>query len=65
MGKQESVRKAREAYALVVGYIQTLTEKGLSFEAIASKLNREGHRTKKQRRFRAMTVKRVLDRPRS
>lgn len=62
MGRQESARKAREAYALVVGYMQTLREKKLSFEAIAKKLNKEGHRTRQNRHFQPMTVKRVLDR---
>jgi DNA invertase Pin-like site-specific DNA recombinase len=50
------------AYQPVMGYINLLSESGLGHAAIATKLNREGHKTRRGGKFYPMTVWRILDR---
>ena len=50
------------AYRKLAGYVVLLREQGLSYAMIADKLNAEGHRTRQGKEFRAMTVKRIVDR---
>lgn len=53
---------AKEAYKLTYGYLEMLRGNGLTFAAIADKLNSEGHTTRNGKQFSPMTVKRILDR---
>ena len=53
---------AKEAYKLTYGYVEMLRGNGLTFAAIADKLNSEGHATRNGKQFSPMTVKRILDR---
>ena len=53
---------AKEAYKLAYGYVEMLRGNGLTFAAIADKLNSEGHTTRNGKQFSPMTVKRILDR---
>ena len=53
---------AVEAYWPITGYVQLLYESGLGHEAIARRLNEEGHQTRRGKRFYAMTVYRILER---
>ena len=62
LGREAMREKAVERYKLVTGYIETLRGNGLTFRAIAEKLNAEGHKTAQGKTFKAMTVKRILDR---
>lgn len=55
-------RQAVEAYRTAVGYIKRLRQDGLSFGAIAQRLNEEGHRTRTGKLFYPMTVQRILNR---
>lgn len=59
---QANKEAAIEAYRKVAGYARLLQDSGLSLAAIADKLNAEGHRTRQGKEFKAMTVKRLLDR---
>lgn len=54
--------KAIKGYALVSGYISELREKGLTLQAIADKLNSEGHTTRGGATFGASQVQRILKR---
>ena len=64
--KEKGAARNREtavaAYRPIAGYVRVLFESGLGHEAIASRLNREGHRTRRGKRFYAMTVWRILER---
>ena len=53
---------AKEAYKLTYGYVEMLRGNGLTFAAIADKLNSEGHATRNGKQFSPMTIKRILDR---
>ena len=53
---------AKEAYKLTYGYLEMLRGNGLTFAAIADKLNSEGHATRNGKQFSPMTIKRILDR---
>ena len=44
------------------GYIQQLRDKGMTYRAIAEKLNMEGFRTARGKWFESMSVKRLYDR---
>lgn len=52
--------RAIAAYRGVVGYAKLLKEQGLSLAHVAARLNDEGHRTRRGKRFHANTVWRVL-----
>ena len=53
---------AIDAYKKVLGYVKLLRKDGMTFDAIAKQLNDEGHTTRQGKPFKAMTVKRMLDR---
>ena len=57
-----SKERAKKAYQQVIGYAKTLHGQGMSFANIAKRLNSEGFKTRKDAEFKAMTVKRILDR---
>jgi len=61
-GANTNKRQATKAYRTKSGYVTLLREQGLSFGAIGDKLNSEGHTTRNGKQFKAMTVKRMLDR---
>lgn len=61
-GAASNQEQAIDAYRTTLGYAKLLREGGLSFEAIADRLNSEGHKTRTGKQFHAMTVKRILDR---
>jgi DNA invertase Pin-like site-specific DNA recombinase len=54
--------QARRAYKKLSGYIQMMRDTGMSYLAIARKLNDEGNRTRTGKEFQAMTIKRIMDR---
>ena len=49
------------AYALISPLVKSLRNEGLSFGAIADRLNEKGHTTRTGSTWSAMQVKRVLD----
>src|SRR5205807_7825839 len=53
---------AREAYADLLPTMQTLKAEGLTLQAIADKLNAEGHTTRRGKPWNAVQVMRVLER---
>jgi DNA invertase Pin-like site-specific DNA recombinase len=55
---------AREAYADLQPMMETLRGEGLSLQAIADKLNGEGHTTRRDRPWNPVQVARVLQRSR-
>lgn len=61
-GQAASKQQAIDAYRKTAGYIAMMRESGMSYRAIADKLNEEGHRTRKGKEYQGMTVKRILDR---
>ena len=61
-GGQATKESALEAYALVVGYAKMLRDSGLTYAALAAKLNQEGHRTRTGKDFDPITVWRMLQR---
>jgi DNA invertase Pin-like site-specific DNA recombinase len=62
LGAAANRAAAIEAYAPLVGYIELLRDTGATYENIAARLNREGHRTRNGRLFHSMTIKRIADR---
>jgi DNA invertase Pin-like site-specific DNA recombinase len=52
--------KAREAYADILPWMQELRDSGLSLQAIADRLNAEGHSTRRGVAWNKMQVGRVL-----
>lgn len=61
-GQQQNRADAIAAYAQTVGYARLLQQQGLSLAQIAHRLNAEGFRTRQNKSFYKMTVKRILDR---
>lgn len=61
-GAQRQKQAARQAYQRELGYIRLLREQGLSFAAIAGRLNGESYRTRRGRPFNAATVYRIMRR---
>ena len=61
-GGQATKESALEAYALVIGYAKVLRDSGMTYAALAAKLNQEGHRTRKGKDFDPTTVWRLLQR---
>lgn len=61
-GALSNALKARKADCQVAGYAQLLRVEGFSYRRIAHRLNQEGFRTRQDRTWGAMQVKRVLDR---
>lgn len=55
-------RKAVHAYRQAGAYATRLRGDGLSYQSIADTLNESGFKTRKGKLFKAMTVKRMLDR---
>ena len=49
-------------YQPITGYVRLLRDSGLGHEAIATRLNQEGHKTREGKRFYPMTVYRILER---
>ncbi len=58
VGRQKAVRAYRRAGA----YASHLRNDGLSYRAVANALNENGFQTRKGKPFKAMTIKRILDR---
>lgn len=65
-GRIAGARRNREdairEYRTKLGYIRLLREKGLSYGAIAERLNQEGHTTRRGKAFVAATVYRMVAR---
>lgn len=61
-GQQSSKAQAVKAYQKLRGYVQMMHNMGMSYRAIATKLNEEGNRTRTGKEFQGMTVKRILER---
>jgi len=61
-GRQASRDQARQAYSKLAGYIGMMRQTGMSYRAIAERLNGEGHKTREGKEYQAMTVKRILAR---
>ena len=61
-GARVTAAAAIDAYKKVLGYVKLLRKDGMTFDAIAKQLNDEGHTTRQGKPFKAMTVKRMLDR---
>lgn len=61
-GQVANKEQARRAYQKLRGYIEMMRDTGMSYLAIARKLNDEGNRTRTGKEFQAMTIKRILDR---
>jgi DNA invertase Pin-like site-specific DNA recombinase len=61
-GQVANKEQARRAYQKLRGYIQMMRDTGMSYLAIARKLNDEGNRTRTGKEFQAMTIKRILER---
>ena len=55
-------QKAIQDYQSVAFTAGMLRESGMSFRDIAAKLNQNGFKTRQGKEFKAMTVKRMLDR---
>ena len=49
-------------YRTIKGYVTLLREQGLSYQAIANILNKEGHITRRGKSFQKVTVMRLLER---
>ena len=64
-GQQQNRADAIAAYAQTVGYARLLQQQGLSLAQIAARLNDEGFKTRQNKPFYKMTVKRILDRGKS
>ncbi|HSH03798.1 MAG TPA: recombinase family protein [Anaerolineae bacterium] len=62
MGSKAMAKQAKKAYKAESNYIQMMRDRGWSFRQIADQLNTEGKTTRNGREFKAMTVKRILDR---
>ncbi|ACO46765.1 recombinase family protein [Deinococcus deserti] len=62
LGRAILRQEAREGYANVRGYIETLRENGMALRAIADRLNGEGFRTRQGKDWTAVQVTRVLQR---
>ena len=58
----ENRNQAVTAHALISPVVKSLRTEGLSFGAIAERLNEEGYTTRTGSTWSAMQVKRVLDR---
>lgn len=54
--------RAVAAYRTKSGYCRLLREQGLTYQQIADTLNKEGHRTRRNKQFTPMTVYRMLRR---
>jgi DNA invertase Pin-like site-specific DNA recombinase len=54
--------EAIEAYAKLQNYVCILRKQGMSYEAIATQLNRDGYRTRTGAEFAAITVHRMVKR---
>ena len=63
-GAGENRNQAVTAYALISPLVKSLRNEGLSFGAIAERLNEKGYATRTGSTWSAMQVKRVLDRTR-
>ena len=61
-GAGENRNQAVTAYALISPLVKSLRSEGLSFAAIAERLNEKGYTTRTGSTRSAMQVKRVLDR---
>jgi DNA invertase Pin-like site-specific DNA recombinase len=61
-GADENRNQAVTAYALISPLVKSLRNEGLSFGAIADRLNEKGYTTRTGSTWSAMQVKRVLDR---
>jgi DNA invertase Pin-like site-specific DNA recombinase len=61
-GADENRNQAVTAYALISPLVKSLRSEGLSFGAIAERLNEKGYTTRTGSTWSAMQVKRVLDR---
>lgn len=61
-GAQRNVEQAQKAYGAVAGYALSMRREGLTFQAIADRLNAEGLTTRDGAAFRAMTVHRIVAR---
>lgn len=61
-GQQQNKANAISAYAQTVGYARLMQQQGLSLAQIADRLNAEGFKTRQNKQFHKMTVKRILDR---
>ena len=61
-GAGENRNQAVTAYALISPLVKSLRTEGLSFGAIADRLNEKGYTTRTGSTWSAMQVKRVLDR---
>jgi DNA invertase Pin-like site-specific DNA recombinase len=59
---ESRARMAREAYADLAPLMRELRDKGLSLQAIAEELNRQGHTTRRGLPWNAVQVSRVLER---
>jgi DNA invertase Pin-like site-specific DNA recombinase len=63
-GAEARARAAAEAYADLAPTVAELRGKGLSLQAIADELNKQGHTTRRGRPWNPVQVSRVLDRGR-
>jgi len=62
MGQQVGKDKAIRDYKQLCGYIKMMHGSGKSLRDIADTLNEEGSKTRTGKEFKAMTVKRILER---
>jgi DNA invertase Pin-like site-specific DNA recombinase len=62
MGAEAARKAAAEAYADLAPRIRELRSEGLTLQAIAEKLNLEGHTTRRGRPWSPVQVSRILDR---
>ncbi len=54
--------EAIDAYAKLMNYIDILQKQGMTYEAIAERLNKDGYKTRTGKEFAAMTVYRMVKR---
>lgn len=59
-GRATVSRKAQSAYASLSGYIRLMRQTGMSYRAIAERLNAEGHRSRQGKPWNHAQVGRVL-----
>lgn len=62
LGTAAVKERAREAYGDLVPVMRKLREEGLSLNAVAQRLDSQGHTTRGDKPWNAVQVKRVLDR---
>lgn len=59
-GRATVARKAKDAYASLGGYIRLMRQTGMSYRAIADRLNAGGHRSRQGKPWNHAQVGRVL-----